>query len=401
FDKQLNSFKINEIRVRGNLHVSTAKILEYLDLQKGKTYSTDTIYHACQNAWNSQVFSTIYPSLECYSPSEYILYIYVKEKDRKHLALNLGYSSEDKLVAGVVLSLNNYLLKNSKLLAEVKLGGMNELNVDYVKNFGEEWGAYYRLFPYVNEKTMYNYTNHYRTSSISSLKWGFTTGIGVFAKDIAIAELFLFSSQNKLYSDISETPSLQKNSVVSGFGVKAYHESLDDYIFPTSGSRLMTKFNFARNVEISDFIYNSFQGKGEVYIPLTKRLRVGMSIDYGSYFNADPVDILDSYIIGGSGGFMGYSRYEIGAPYYQINSWDIAYSLQKRWRLCAGMQGLSYSDSNVWALESDWEYCYYAGIGFVNPILPLKLKLAFNETGKMNSFLSIGYDFDLFSFSRN
>jgi hypothetical protein len=138
-------------------------------------------------------------------------------------------------MAGLVLSLDNYLLKNSRLLGELKLGGRNEFNLDYVKNFGEQWGAYYRLFPYVTEKTIYNYRDHYKTDSVKSTEWGINSGVGVFAKDLAIAELFIYSSQTNLHSDISQTPFLPKRSVISGFGVKGYHESLDDYSFPTSG----------------------------------------------------------------------------------------------------------------------------------------------------------------------
>ncbi len=90
--------------------------------------------------------------LEKTEEDRYNLIIYIKEHERKHLAVNMVYNNEEKLMAGLVLSLNNYLLKNSRLLAELKLGGRNELNVDYVKNFGEQWGAYYRLFPYIGEK---------------------------------------------------------------------------------------------------------------------------------------------------------------------------------------------------------------------------------------------------------
>jgi len=400
FNKSLNSFFITDISVHGNVHVSPVKVIEYLGLEKNKAYTTERISDACNNAWNSQVFSSIYPVLTLLDNGLYVLHIYLDERDRKEIALNMSYNSDDKLNAGVVLNLNNYILKNSRLLTELKLGGKNELNLDYVKNFGEQWGVYYRIFGYLNEKTIYNYVDHHKVNSYSSLDVGLTTGIGLFAKDIAIAELFLFRKQTRLYSDISQTPDIPRRSIVSGFGVKQYHESLDDYVFPSSGLRINNRFGFARNVEISDYIYSSYQGKAEAYIPLYKSLSADMMINYGSYFNSSNHDKLDPYIIGGTDGFMGYSRYEVSAPHYQIVGLGASALIYNRWWLSLGSQALRYDDNDVWGVQKDWDLCVYTGIGFKNKMFPTKLFLAVNEAGKLNSMLRVGYDFDIFHFSR-
>lgn len=400
FDSQLNNFRIYAIKVVGNQYLSTAKVKEYLGLLPSKAYSTDEIYAACQKAWNSQAFSTLYPVLEKQDDDSYLLTIHVKELDRRNLALNLTYNGEDNMVAGAVLGMNNYFLKNSKLLVEVKLGGKNELNVDYVKNFGEEWGAYYRVFPYVNEKIIYNYVDHHKTNSVNSLEWGLTSGLGVYAKDLAIAEFFLYGDQTRLYDDISASPSLPKQSIISGFGVKAYHESLDDYLFPSRGARIMTKFNFARNVQLSDFIYSTFRGKAELYLPLRKWISLGMCINYGSNFNAPGDDYLDPFYFGGAEGFMGYSRYEMSAPHYQITGLGVNTRPWKNWVAAVGVQGLRYSDSDIWGIQKDWEYCVDASIGYDSKFMPLKLSIAINEAKDINTFISVGYDIDMFSFSR-
>ncbi|MDY0151456.1 MAG: patatin-like phospholipase family protein [Candidatus Cloacimonas sp.] len=400
FHKNLFSFRVIDIQVTGNKHVSAAKVREYLNLKVAHTYSTEDIYAACQGAWNSQVFSTIYPVLEKTANDDYVLHIHVSELDRKHIALNFTYNSEDKLVAGMVFGLNNYLLKNSKLLTEVKLGGKNELNVDYVKNFGEQWGAYYRIFPYINEKTIYNYSDHHKTNSVNSLELGFTSGVGIFAKDIATAELFIFSDQTRLYNEISETPLLPKRNVISGFGVKAYHESLDDYIFPMRGFRVINKFNFARNVEISDYIYSRFQGKAEMYVPLSKWLSMDVCLAYGSYFNSPDNKYLEPFYFGGDGGFLGYSRYEMSAPHYQISSLGFTSTPWKRWVVNADVQALRFSDSDIWGVQKDWEYCLVTGIGYKNTFMPIRLNLSMNEKKDFKSYLSVGYDFDIFHFSR-
>ena len=400
FNKGLNSFYITQIRVQGNKNISPSKVREYLGLEVGKTYSSEEIANACINAWNSQVFKIIYPVLEKTEEDRYNLIIYIKEHERKHLAVNMVYNNEEKLMAGLVLSLNNYLLKNSRLLAELKLGGRNELNVDYVKNFGEQWGAYYRLFPYIGEKTIYNYSDQHKINSFKSTEYGINSGIGVFAKDLAIAEFFVYTNQTNLHSDISQTPLLPESSIVSGFGIKGYHESLDDFVFPTSGARVFGKFNFARYSEISDFIYSCFQGKAEFYVPVRNIFSVYSSISYGSYLNSTEHDILDPFVISGIDGFMGYSRYEISAPHYQILSFGFSSLLKNRYFIDAGMQSMRFSEKDVWGNAENWEYCGYLGLGYKSSILPAKLYVSLNENNTIHSFLSIGYDFDIFFFSR-
>lgn len=400
FDRDKDSFNIVNISVRGNEYLSSAKVQEYADIHSGTTLNTSQIHQACENAWNSQAFSTIYPELKRIDGDNYDLIIHVKERDRKQAAINITYSSDDKLSAGGVLMLNNYLLKNSKLVAEVKLGGRNELNVDYVKNYGEEWGAYYRIFPYINEKTIYNYTDHHKTSSVNSLEWGMTTGLGVFAKDIVIGEVFLYTHRTRLYKEISETPSLPLNNVISGLGVKAYRETLDDYIFPTKGSRIITKFNFARNAAVSDYSYSSLQFKTEVYLPFSSCFSGFGSIDNGTYLNSQESIKYDPFVIGGVEGFMGYSRYEISAPYYQIFSLGISTKPCKKVVFNGGFQWLRYSEKELWGADKSWDYCAYLGVGLPNKVMPARLNLALNQNGVLNSFLSLGYDFDIFKFSR-
>ncbi|MDZ4121683.1 MAG: patatin-like phospholipase family protein, partial [Candidatus Cloacimonadaceae bacterium] len=187
----LHTICIKEIAVVGNQDISSTKIKEYLDISENRHYSLSTLVRKSRVAWNLQLFHYIYPVLE---PVEngFRLIIHVKERERKNLAPNIYYSSEDNLVAGIVLSLQNYLARNSQLLTEIKIGGKNELNIDYVRNFGDYWGIYYRLFPYVNEKTLFLYENHNKIMSMGSLETGFTAGLGMFAGRLAVLESYGF-----------------------------------------------------------------------------------------------------------------------------------------------------------------------------------------------------------------
>jgi hypothetical protein len=72
----------------------------------------------------------------------------------------------------------------------------------------------------------------------------------------------------------------------------------------------------------------------------------------------------------------------------------------KRWVFHTGFQGLRYSESELWGVQKVWEYCCFVGVGYANTIMPLRLNLAVNKAGIINSMFSIGYDYDIFKFSR-
>ena len=401
FDKDLDSFAVSSIEVFGNNRLSAAKIREYLGLHSGRNLSRKEIFAACHRAWNSQYFNVLYPELVPLEDGSYQLKIHVDEREPKTVALNNSYNDVEKLTASVVLSVENLFLKNSKLMAGVLLGGKNELDIDYVKNFGNYWGVYYRVFPYINEKTLYVYNDeHYRINSVKSLEWGGTTGLGLFTKDIAVAELFWYYSNTNLYRGISESEMISRRYTVSGFGIKAYHESLDDYTFPYSGARVMGKFNFARDERVSDYLYNSMRGRMDAYIPVKKGLSLKVAANLGSYFDSAPSGKFDPFAIGGIDGFKGYSRYEISAPHFLIYEFGLVFSPLKNLHLQTGVQGMSNADDEFLAKDSWTEHCVYAGIGYNTMFAPLRLQVALNERSNLNVMLSLGFDTDIFEFSR-
>ncbi|MDD3535852.1 MAG: patatin-like phospholipase family protein [Candidatus Cloacimonetes bacterium] len=397
-----NRFWVQEIEVKGNTLLSQAKIREYTRLEAQREYDPLQIARGCLHGWNTEFFQVIYPTLEPLGSDSYRLLIHVKERANKLLSLNMSYNSDVKLSASAILRLNNVLLKNSTLLTELRLGGENELNIDYVKNFGELWGIYYRIFPYVNEKTMYVYNeDHFRTSSIKSFEGGFTSGLGVFSPSQGVAEFFAYSNYTHLYRGMAETPIPPRTYTVSGFGLKLMHECLDDYVFPTRGLSFISKFNFARNKEISDFVYSKFGGELQYHLPLAKTVSVNTMIDVGSYFNSAPLEKFDPYPLGGTEGFVGLPKYQISAPHYRILQAGIKLHPRNMLYIDAGMQHLSYAENELWGTEYNTMYCVYGGLGLKLPFFPVRLKLAVNNERQFTSMLNVGYDSDIFHFSRN
>ncbi|MCK9556851.1 MAG: patatin-like phospholipase family protein [Candidatus Cloacimonetes bacterium] len=394
-------FQVNKLEGSGNERISLAKIREYLGIKIPGRYNAEEISTAARRALNSQYFNVLYPELIPDDKGGYILRIIVNEKQAKSLTLNTAYNNEEKLTAGVVLNINNKLLKNSRLLAQAVLGGKNELNIDYVKNFGDLWGIYYRLFSYINEKTLYAYNeDHYQVNSSKSLEWGATAGLGIFSIHNIIGEGFLYYSNTSLYRGISETDMPSRYYSVAGFGVKAYYESLDDYLFPMQGVMMKGKFNFAREEELSDYLYSSFRGKAEAYIPITHNLSADVGLSVGTYFDSQASQRFDFFTLGGIDEFKGYSRYEISAPHFRIMQLGFVSEPWKDVFLKAGLQGLSYSDGEFVADVFSDQSCYYAGLGIRPYRLPMRFFVALNKRNVLNTMFSIGYDGDIFHFSR-
>lgn len=394
-----SAYKIIDVRCHGNKTVSCAKIQEYLGLIKGVEYTAAQIADACLDAWNSQSFQVIYPVLTR-ANNGYILEIHVRERQRKLLIPNIAYTTEEGLNAGVMVSLNNVLLKNSSLMTSLTLGGKTEWSMDYVKNFGEFWGSYFRIFPYLSEHKRYYYNNDFSTqASTRALEYGFTSGIGVFANKLAIAEAFIYSAETRHYRDVSSVAGIDTLYVISGFGVKAYHESLDDYVAPRSGLKAGFKMNFSRWRSVSDYIYSRASGSAELFTPVGRYVSVKLGLEIGSYFGADDTNF-DPFYFGGSQGYLGFKRYEKSAPLYKLYDLGLVARPARNWFCGFGVQGINYSDIDVWGPDQEVEWAPYASIGYRSPIGPVKMSIAKRRHANANVYLNVGYDFDVFSFSR-
>jgi NTE family protein len=395
-----DTIRFHRIDVSGNEYLSSSKITEYSGLYKNEYYTKEDIIRHVRDAYNFELFDTIYP-IVIHENNQYTLSIKVKEKARKTAALNLTYNQDDKLTAGVVFSFTNLIQKNSKLLAEIKIGGKNALSVDYAKNFGKYWGGYFRLFPYIEENRLYFYNNeHEKTGSVRSLEYGSTVGVGIFAKKFIILEGYGFSYNTRLYREISSVEVSGKDFTSSGLGVKLYHESLDDYLFPMKGSQFLAKFSLAEKNIWSDATYKKFKTTFRLGVPLLKSVSVWYRFEYGSYFKEMDVIQFDPFYFGGLDSFIGYQRSEKSAPFYKINTATLRLEPIHDLFIDGVLGGLNYANSDIWTPFKNLTLGGGMIIGYKTIIGPLRFGVGFNEDSAMNYYLSLGFDYDIFQFSR-
>ena len=385
---------------RGNVYVSKAKIKEYSNLETGNEYTAEEIVNAAKKIWNSQFFKTVYPILEPYKDG-YKLIFYVQEYERRSIIFNMSYTTEEELNISGAMELNNLMLKNSKLLAGFTLGGRSELSLDYVKNFGEFWGSYFRIFPYISEKRLYLYDeDFYKISSVKSLEYGITPGVGFFANNLAIAEGFFYSYKTRLYRDVSAVAPVDSLYLISGLGVKVYHESLNDDLFPLSGLRVFSKLNFAPWDQISDRLYNKAVVNVDLYAPVSRTISLRAGYNFGTYFGAREESSLDPFYFTGSQGYRAYPRYAISSPQYCYYTIASVLNPRKNVFLETGVQSLNYVNEDFWDLNQKLEWSFYADIGYRAYLGPIHFSAAFSREHSPCFYLNVGYNNDLFWFSR-
>jgi len=397
FNSTPNNLRFAKISVVGNKHLSNAKIREYVSLTKNTLYSKKEIIKAVRNAYNSQYFKYIYPVIN-FENEEYELIIKVKEKNRKRLGFALSSNNDQEVVVGLTLELNNFIQNNSKLLVNLQIGDKNELNVDYVKNFGKHWGIYFRTFPYVKEQKLYSYgDDHTKTNSVYSVEYGATSGIGFYAKNSIVAELYGYSYRSRLYKHIGEFENSEFYS--SGLGLKLYHESLDDYIFPMRGVQFLAKLSTAREGVYSEIGNKKFYSKLRMLMPFGNTFSVKYQFEYGSHFDSKEEEF-DPFYIGGIDSFMGLYPAEKSAAIYKINTLAMRFNPLSKVFCDIQFNVLQLGDIDYWTPEDDFYKAVGIKLGYNTFLGSLRVGAAIDEDRVNHYYFSFGYYFDPFEFSR-
>ena len=393
----LDTIKFSRIKIHGNIHLSDAKVREFIGLQLGRSYRKSEIQVAFKDAYNSQLFEYIYPVIDRRNFSN-VLHVKLKEKNRFRYGFNLSYNGNKDISLGLTLDMNNVVQHNSKCLLNLQAGDSQELNLDYVKNFGKHWGVYYRLFPYIREFRFYYYGDeHEKEKSVRSLEYGGTIGVGIFARKALVAEIYGFSFHSGLYKDIAEFDNTEYRS--TGIGVKLYHENLDDFVFPMHGTSLFMKYSFADEDFYSDEDNLTFFSRLQIVLPFAERFSIKYQFEYGSHFEKQEDDF-DPFYIGGLDSFLGLSAKERSAPIYKINTVALRFEPYRNLFLDLQLNILSLGNIDYWQPE---KFLYKGGgfiLGYKTYLGPIRMGAALDEDERSYYYFSIGYEFDPFEFSR-
>ncbi len=393
-----NEISFQKIKVRGNKGFTSLQIREFLQLEKNVKYSVQDIINAFNKAYSTGLFEYIYPRLIQDRAKPY-LYVILKEKPQKHLSLNLSYNNYDDLSAGVVFDFTNYLVKNSQLLLEVELGGRNEVQADFVKNYGRYSGLYFRVFPYYKESKLYTYdSNFWRTDSFLVQEFGATTGIGIYFEQLFNLEGFFFYNNFDIIQG-NDITSLDEETKSFGVGLKVHQESIDNISFPMSGSLFMLKYNYAHPDYLSDVKTQKIHGKIKFCDKLVDRLSLSVSSEYGSYQRYEETTQYQEFYIGGVDSFPGYRAKQISAPIFKTIGFGLNWNVFKKLYLMGYAGVITYSDSDDWDPWSDFVNGASLTIGYDTIMGPIKVGIGSNEETEPEYFINFGFNHDIFEFS--
>ncbi|MDD3051631.1 MAG: patatin-like phospholipase family protein [Candidatus Cloacimonetes bacterium] len=388
---------ISGIEIQGSQFISSSKIKEFSGLSKSNTYTKRQILDAVKNVYSTELFDKVYPRLTVEN-GENKLELVVQEKERRWLGLDLCYNLDDDFSLGVTLDLNNSLLKNSRLLLGLQGGNKKSINLDYAKNFGRIWGGYYRIYPNFVEQTIFAYDNeHKKSKSFKSKKWGITTGVGLFAGKIACLEGFVFYYKTEFSRGISDFYNgYDFNS--AGAGLKLYHETLDDYVFPMKGKSFYARFTKTTENRISDVAYSRLNIRFLSAVSANRHISFLYEGNYGNHFNTKSFYI-EPFYVGGLKNSLGYYAYEFSAPTFNQHIITVRVNPFRRMFLDFQVNATSLSTNDNWQIE---DYFLGGGIRFgIKTIFgPIIFAEGIDKNLNLAHYFSVGYDFDAFFFSK-
>ena len=394
--KKNSPIKFDKIIIMGNRYLSKAKIKEYLELNTKEYYSKDDISNAFIKAYNTGLFNYIYPVIKKEN-DKIILKVVEEEKLRKTIGLNLLVRNDDEFSANLYGIFTNLLQKNSKLVINAKIGSNKEILEDYVKNFGRNWGAYFRIFSNMSGSNLiiYNQENNYKEKSVTRREREINMGSGLFVKSLFAMELYEFYYNANYSRNIGDYLDTEYQSY--GTGLKIYHESLDNFVFPLKGVRILGKYNFLKSDTEKNF-RQRLQVKAKVIYPIKNNFSLIYSSEFGFNSKNSLVSQYNPFGIGGMNSFWGLAKDEISAPTYLINRVAVRKRIKKVY-LDLQTNFLSYNGINLLSSKvSIWGIGIRVGVDSV--LGPVKIAAAINNRGSKYLYFSLGYDFDPFEFSR-
>ena len=389
---------LKKIRIEGNKYLKKAEILNYLGLESRHSYSKSQIITAFRHAYNTDLFQMIYPVIKKVD-DEYYLIVKVVEKHRSYVNMNLSYNTTDNITMRLLSDHKNIIQPNSRLIGSLEIGKNNKFCLDYIKNFGNDYGFYYHLFPYISEIPIYTYDGDFmKLNSVETIESGFTDGIGLFFHKSFILEFYNFYYSKKIYQDIGSDKLNEPHFSSWGGGAKVYFETLDDLVFGMKGMKLVSKYTIAKSDGGDNERYQKSLFKFEMLHPLTNHLSFRYKFEYGSYFNkAIPYD---PFYIGGIDSFLGLHKYDRSSSVYKINSASLRLNPYKKLYVEVLLNNLNLGYVDNWEFNDQLDWAGGLIIGYKFPLIPVRLAIAFNENDEACGYINIGYEMDVFEFSR-
>lgn len=404
-DKYVNG----KIFIEGLKQVKKELLIDKLGLTHGDFFSAKKLNEAQARALNTQLFKylTIDPVKDSSLNKIINYHIKLEELNQLDLDLSLGYGTEDRVRAQVLLSKRAFLGGLRKIEVGVKTSYFEPINsyikfrqpdiLNNKKNIDFIWNPYFNIErerSYTVDRIGSNFTFEKRLSVNASTFLSYNIESSKVKK-----------TNDDIISDQSEIieGTKHKSGIILGYQYK----KVDNFFNPTTGwyAKAISTYN-GLGIK-SENSYFKIELDGRSYRPFFNKCVFASRISLGylrpiKRSNITPIE--DRFLLGGSNSVRAYKRNSIGAS-IDNNSLTIGgnsmleMSVETRFPIYNDLEGVIFVDSgNVWTESEEYridDLKYGAGLGlrYNTPIGPLRIDIAtpIGETHKMQLYITFGH----------
>jgi NTE family protein len=412
-----DEYPLRRIIVEGNWKIPTHLIRGKLGLKERRTVSSQKVEKQVALLFGTQHFSTVGYQLHRADSGNYDLAINVKEAPQGKIKAAFHYDTENKAGININLTLRNFLLSNSRALAEVDLAEFPRATLNYLKYVGKDQNVAAMLNVDFNkfEPPLTNAngtTDLYSVNQYSATATLFSTSFTNHTFGAAVSRNFIQLTPKISQSLASAIGYIQNN----GTTLQAFFQTntLERPFYPLKGVKAFVSASAFLNTQVTlRFDTDTLSFTQQEYSPNIGRLDMGylkifpvrrfLSIiteaktTFSSSSGQNGLTILGTTYFGGfrprvkdAYAFYGASTYDFSVTSYGFLRTDLQFKLSDRMFLTAGvnyvdiLHPMSWLDNNYTAAGDlvdgqTWRLGYGLSAGYLSVIGPISLTLAMDS----------------------
>jgi len=384
---------INRINITGNNKTQDDVIRREMSLIEGQVYTKDDLDQSIIRIKRLGFFSSVDYSLNRHkeSPDKIDLLIEVVETKTGEFSIGLSHSNSTGVSLNMSVSQKNIF------------GTGNTLNASIANSDAVEEMSFYFLNPYFNklghtisygffDKTINAADLDASAYSISETGVNFGYGVPLFKDskiyaETRISDLSLTCGSSLAIVDEVSQCSNPNNNDVTG-SITYSHNSLNDYLFPTNGSK--STFSLLTSVPIGDLKYFTVEASHKDYQPILENLTFKFSSRFklAQGYGGQDLPFYKRYFEGGSSSVRGFDFNSLGAKYTSsgkpkggevsiVSTLGISSSMKSIGIDNPNMKFISFIDAGILSEKlsnfdmGDTRSSFGVGINWVTPVGPL------------------------------
>jgi outer membrane protein insertion porin family len=283
---------VERIEISGNQRTYDYVIRRELKISEGDALNQTYLNQSMRNLRGLNFFSDVkLNTLNGSAPDKKVIQIAVTEKPTGSLMFGAGYSSVAGFVGSIYVNEDNLLGKGQKVATQLTLGGnQNLVNIQFTEPsfMSSDVSAGIDIF---GNETDLSENSGYKDKEIGAgLRFGFP-----LSDDLNLVTKYKYTN-NEVY-DVPANAStaltqLEGKRDISEFGYALRYNTLDNMIWPTSGTLVDFSQDFAGLG--GDVKYLRTEVSGNYYMDLTSSLVGSISLNMGHIFGLDDQDVLIS-----------------------------------------------------------------------------------------------------------